>query len=447
MESLVKKVQENQIKSENGRDVEVFATGGNDIPFAPNKQSSEQQQQPQKTKRKHRRGKPKPKNANKPYKKSNWKFQVPRPNFNGGCGGGGGGGMNNRNGARPKILRSRSLVPYNTNKFLMEEHLADVPSALLTPSGRTRDSSFSVDSEDNYFFSLPEDEEEFLTKEFANVYEKARVERLENLTKQQLIEECLQIEDRYSSDQGRQQQMNVQRISSEFMTKIRILEEKVRELSRENYNLRCQLMRSAAMAAAAAAAASPPSAAPPIGAACEPMPMDSSSVDSESDSSSSSSSSSSSNRSAAGLRHNNARQRRQRRSCSSHSSLNDYHAFNENDQMESDEENDVEVGADINRDANASGEHKSDVVLPEFNCEDRQSFVPNSYDIRDSSANDGSLVDDAAMEDEFPLFSPILSGMGSSPPLHVTARINLEATTDKKISREADADTDEPNRN
>lgn len=119
----------------------------------------------------------------------------------------------------------------------MEEHLAEVTSALLTPSGRTRDSSFSVDSDDNYFYSLPEDEEEFLSKEFANVYEKARVERLESLTKQQLIEECLQIEDRYSSDQGtqRQQQLNVQRISSEFTAKIRMLEDKVKDLSRENY--------------------------------------------------------------------------------------------------------------------------------------------------------------------------------------------------------------------
>lgn len=226
--------QENQKKSANLEIVDVNALGVNANATSPKNHVSEQQlqSQPQKTKRKHRRGKPKPKNANKPYK--NWKFQVPRPNFNG-CS----GGMNNRNGARPKILRSRSLVPYNTNKFLMEEHLAEVPSSLLTPSGRTRDSSFSVDSEDNYFFSLPEDEEEFLTKEFANVYEKARVERLENLTKQQLIEECLQIEDRYSSDQGRQQQLNVQRISSEFMSKIRILEEKVRELSRENYS-KCQ---------------------------------------------------------------------------------------------------------------------------------------------------------------------------------------------------------------
>ncbi|XP_004521205.1 uncharacterized protein LOC101448545 [Ceratitis capitata] len=395
MENLVKKdtvVQDNLLHSENLLHSD-----------SPNNKTCEQQpqNQQQKTKRKHRRGKPKAKNANKPYKKSNWKFQVPRPNFNGG-----GGGMNNRNGARPKILRSRSLVPYNTNKFLMEEHLAEVPSALLTPSGRTRDSSFSVDSEDNYFFSLPEDEEEFLTKEFANVYEKARVERLENLTKQQLIEECLQIEDRYSSDQGRQQQ----RISSEFMSKIRILEEKVRELSRENYNLRCQLMRSAAMAVAA----SPPSAAPPIGAACEPTPMDSSSVDSESDSSSSSSSSSS-NGSADIERPNNLRQRRQRRSCSSGSSLSDYRAFKENQQMESDEDDKIVTSPNVNVVTEGSSENKTAELPTEFVCEGRQSLESSSFEECIASPNDGIASLDAAMEDEFPSFSPLLGGVDTSP--------------------------------
>lgn len=202
----------------------------------PPGQPQQQQQQPmqQKAKRKHRRGKPKSKNANKPFKKTNWRFQMPRLNYSK-CGSAGGSGGCNR---REKLQRSRSLVPYNTNKFLMEEHLAEIPSALLTPTGRTRDSSFSMDSEDNYFFSLPEDEEEFLTKEFANVYEKARVERLEGMTKQELIEECLQIEDRYTKDQGtqRQQQQNVQRIAQEYMAKIRVLDEKVKELSRENHS-------------------------------------------------------------------------------------------------------------------------------------------------------------------------------------------------------------------
>lgn len=211
---------------------------------AQGQQQQQQAGQPQlpqqKAKRKHRRGKPKSKNVNKPYKKTNWRFQMPRLNYSK-CGpgsGGGGGGCSAGGNRREKLQRSRSLVPYNTNKFLMEEHLAEVPNGLFTPSGRTRDSSFSMDSEDNYFFSLPEDEEEFLTKEFANVYEKARVERLENLSKQELIQECLQIEDRYSKDQGnqRQQQMNIQRIASEYMAKVRMLEEKVRELSRENHS-------------------------------------------------------------------------------------------------------------------------------------------------------------------------------------------------------------------
>ncbi|XP_055905646.1 MAP7 domain-containing protein 2 isoform X2 [Eupeodes corollae] len=221
-----------------------------------------------KNKRKHRRGKPKTKNI-KPYKKANWKFQVPsyrksqsvgygRGGSGGGGGGSGGSGMGSGNpssisGRRIKLNRSRSLVPYNTNKFLMEEHLAEVPSALLTPS----------------------DEEEFLTKEFANVYEKARVERLETLSKQQLIEECLQIEDRYS-EQGaqRQQQINAQRLSAEYLIRIRSLEEKVRDLTKENIDLRRQLTVTQ-----------------------RPTPMDSSSEDSESDSSSSSGKSSSSSKS------------------------------------------------------------------------------------------------------------------------------------------------------
>lgn len=226
----------NKLKSpKKSEPVQPAEKSNNDPPAYPSDQKQHGLQQPQqKVKRKHRRGKPKAKNGNKPYKKTNWRFQMPRLNYSK-CGSAGGSGRCNR---REKLQRSRSLVPYNTNKFLMEEHLADVPSALLTPSGRTRDSSFSMDSEDNYFFSLPEDEEEFLTKEFANVYEKARVERLENLTKQQLIEECLQIEDRYSKDQGnqRQQQLNIQRIAQDYTSKIRMLDEKIKELSRENHS-------------------------------------------------------------------------------------------------------------------------------------------------------------------------------------------------------------------
>lgn len=239
------------------------------------------QEEANRNKRKHRRGKPKGKNANKkPYQNSNWPLhnRVRHPYHNqnnnnnnvnthnnlnnknnnqgkigrrrhgdgsGGVGVGGGGGGGRRtlrrgHGNRHNIIivqRPTSLVPYNTNRFLMEEHLSEVPSDLLAPTGRTRDSSFSMDSEENYYHALPEAEEDFLTREFANVYERARVEQLESLSKQQLMEEYIQLEDRLSKETSEKidHQMYSQRVIGEFTLKIRQLEQKLHEVTRENF--------------------------------------------------------------------------------------------------------------------------------------------------------------------------------------------------------------------
>ncbi|KAH8267348.1 hypothetical protein KR018_011804, partial [Drosophila ironensis] len=241
-------------------------------------------------KRKHRRGK---KSKMLPKKTKNqgphWKLDMPPGHPLGPAA----DGNPRQNFARTKLVRSRSLlVPYNTNRFLMEEHMSEVP----------RD-----DSDDNCFGSQAEDQVLFLSKEFSNVYERARLERLETMSKQELIQECLQIEDRYSKAQN---------VSKEFGGKIRALDEKIRQLTRENQFLRSHFLRSCSTpggpTAAAAAAASPPSAvAPTPSSACElqarqqppqlqqaplgqPTPMDSSSEDSESDSSSDTSSTTSS---------------------------------------------------------------------------------------------------------------------------------------------------------
>ncbi|EDV92747.1 protein HEXIM1 [Drosophila grimshawi] len=241
--------------------------------------------------RKHRRGK---KSKLLPKKTKNqyppWKMDM-LPSAPGGNGAPSAGSSVSRS----KLVRSRSLlVPYNTNRFLMEEHMSELPKD---------------DFDDNCFGNQTEDQELFLSKEFSNVYERARVERLETMSKQELIQECLQVEDRYSKDQGRQRQqsLNAQNISKEYGVKIRALEEKIRELTRENHMLRSHIIRSRSptTTAAAAAAASPPSAAAPTASAvCElqarqqpqqpPTPMDSSSEDSESDSSSTTSSTTSS---------------------------------------------------------------------------------------------------------------------------------------------------------
>ncbi|KAH8330221.1 hypothetical protein KR067_000191, partial [Drosophila pandora] len=239
-------------------------------------------------KRKHRRGKKSkmlPKKTKNQYPQ--WKLDMPAK----GAGGGHVEGNPRQSSSRTKLVRSRSLlVPYNTNRFLMEEHMSELPKD---------------DSDDNCFSSQTEDQVLFLSKEFSNVYERARLERLETMSKQDLIQECLAIEDRYSKAQN---------VSKEFGAKIRALEDKIRQLSRENQLIRSHYLRScptsAGPAAAAAAAASPPSAVAPTPSSArelqarqqppqqpqellQPTPMDSSSEDSESDSSSSTSSTSS----------------------------------------------------------------------------------------------------------------------------------------------------------
>ncbi|XP_033163954.1 protein HEXIM1 isoform X1 [Drosophila mauritiana] len=233
-------------------------------------------------KRKHRRGK---KSKMQPKKTKNhypqWKLDMT-------TGVGATLEGNQRQNSRTKLVRSRSLlVPYNTNRFLMEEHMSEL---------------HKDDSDDNCFGSQTEDQVLFLSKEFSDVYERARLERLETMSKQELIQECMQIEDRYSKAQN---------ISKEFGAKLRAQDDKIRQLTRENQFLHSHFLRScsatAGPAAAAAAAASPPSAvAPTPSSACElqarqqppqqpqPTPMDSTSEDSESDSSSTTSSTTSS---------------------------------------------------------------------------------------------------------------------------------------------------------
>lgn len=95
-------------------------------------------------------------------------------------------------------LRSTAALPApnNTNQFLMEDH-KDLPDLDLeavrgSKTSRARDSSFSIDSEDEVS-SSPEDEA-YLSKEFSNTYDNAHVERLGTMSKLDLIQEFLQLE-------------------------------------------------------------------------------------------------------------------------------------------------------------------------------------------------------------------------------------------------------------
>lgn len=94
-------------------------------------------------------------------------------------------------------------APHNSNQFLLEDHgsIEDLDRNLKIDQGspstltRTRDSSFSVDSEGE-FYSSPDDEEQFLIKDFDDQYQSLQAERLQNMTKTELVHEYLQLESR-----------------------------------------------------------------------------------------------------------------------------------------------------------------------------------------------------------------------------------------------------------
>lgn len=99
-----------------------------------------------------------------------------------------------------KVIKPEA--PYNSNQFLLEDHgnieeldenLKHADKFSTTSAARTRDSSFSVDS-DGEFYSSPDDEEEFLIKDFVDQYESVHAERLQTMSKDDLIQEYLVLE-------------------------------------------------------------------------------------------------------------------------------------------------------------------------------------------------------------------------------------------------------------
>ncbi|MCP3667089.1 MAG: hypothetical protein GY696_32120 [Gammaproteobacteria bacterium] len=116
------------------------------------------------------------------------------------------------------LAKGHMLAPYNSTQFLINDANDDTVRLLdealhdngggggtASPGGassiscgerysRSRQSSFSVEDEEEYFYSSPDDEGEFLTKEFSKDYEQSSVDRLEGMPKDRLIMEYLGME-------------------------------------------------------------------------------------------------------------------------------------------------------------------------------------------------------------------------------------------------------------
>lgn len=111
---------------------------------------------------------------------------------------------------------SQRLVPYNTNEFLMDDHYPKIsPNFNYNPSN-SHDSFSSSDCG----MSGSIDEDEFLTKEFRMDYENLRSEQLHEMTKEQLIQEYLKLEN--------QTELSIKAKENEIST----LNNKIKELTR-----------------------------------------------------------------------------------------------------------------------------------------------------------------------------------------------------------------------
>lgn len=207
--------------------------------------------------RKTRRGKSKRRKL-KPYSKLTWQERKEEEDNR----------TKRANKVRSQMFgHAQPVAPYNTNQFLMDDHNdvqdLDVQLKAVTTNSdrirsnssvfqrptRVRDSSVSVDSEDDYFYSSPEDEEEFLTKEFSNAYEDLHAERLHQMPKSQLIQEYLQLEEKIDSLQKRLQKSETvqsddvdmkgeMQIDEESSPKVQLFQQEINRLLKENEQLR-----------------------------------------------------------------------------------------------------------------------------------------------------------------------------------------------------------------
>lgn len=105
---------------------------------------------------------------------------------------------------------------------------------------RARESSFSIDSDEDYYYSSPEDEEEFMSREFIKDYDNLRNDRLIDMSKAELINEYLQMEDkiealekRLSRQSSQTEQIQVENTVKEEDSSKKAMEDTIQKFQNE----------------------------------------------------------------------------------------------------------------------------------------------------------------------------------------------------------------------
>lgn len=193
-------------------------------------------------------------------------------------------GQSKSNSSQKSIRNTKNNLtnnaPFNSTQFLMNDHENDALQYLDSALGvrrkdansaassirerpirrinRARDSSFSLDSDEDFYYSSPEDEEDFVNQEFIKEYDNVRTNRLVDMPKAELIQEYLLMENRVDSLEKRlnlfQNNSNIDtppdtspenetnNLNSDAAERIRKFQRQIGRLESENERLR-QVMR------------------------------------------------------------------------------------------------------------------------------------------------------------------------------------------------------------
>ncbi|XP_059472559.1 protein HEXIM2-like [Neocloeon triangulifer] len=168
-----------------------------------------------------------------PYSKSSWPEREPQ----------------RANKIRERMfLSGQPVAPYNTTQFLIEDHNESIEIDMKEHNAaphhvprhkRARDSSFSYDSEEDFYYSSPEDEEEYYLKDFANTYDSLHSDQLQSQTKTKLVQDVLALEKRVEGLQKELTELKG-RCDASGEDKVLLYKAEITKLSEENNRLRAE---------------------------------------------------------------------------------------------------------------------------------------------------------------------------------------------------------------
>ncbi|NXC44062.1 HEXI1 protein, partial [Penelope pileata] len=191
-------------------------------------------------KKKHRRRPSKNKRRWKPYSKLSWEEKQQ---------------FDERQSLRASRLRAemfakgQPVAPYNTTQFLMEDHDQEEPD-LKTGLYPRRSAAKSDDTSEEDFVEEAAEEDggsdgmggdgsEFLQRDFSETYERYHVESLQNMSKQELVKEYLELEKCLSrmEDENNRLRMESKKHGDAGEARLRQLELELDRLRAENLQL------------------------------------------------------------------------------------------------------------------------------------------------------------------------------------------------------------------